>query len=230
MSARTPPRTRAPKAGRPGRAGLRPAPSGRRAKQYDRAYFDRWYRRSKVGVGERDFVGRKVRLAVAAAEFVLARPIRQVLDVGCGEAPWRALLRRLRPGVEYLGFDSSEYAVARFGRTRNINHAAFGDLGHIGLGGKFDLVVCADVLHYVGTRELRAGLAGLAPLVGGVAFLETFTSADEIDGDHAELQDRTPAAYRKLFAEVGLVPLGLHLYVTREVAVTLVALERGAGG
>lgn len=200
------------------------------AKQYDRAYFDRWYRRSKVGVGAREFVARKVRLAVSAAEFVLARRIRTVLDVGCGEGAWRPYLRRLRPRVEYAGFDSSEYAVARFGRRRNIRRASLGEMAFVGLREPFDLVVCADVLHYVRSAEARAGLAALAPLVGGVAFIEAFTSADEIDGDHAELQDRTPAVYRKFFDEAGLVPLGLHLYVTRKTAKTLVALERGAAG
>lgn len=199
-------------------------------KQYDRAYFDRWYRRSRVGVGEREFVERKVRLAVAAAEFVLARRIRSVLDVGCGEAPWRAILKRLRPKLDYQGFDASAYAVARHGRRRNIRRAALGEMAFVGLREPFDLVVCADVLHYVRSPEVRAGLAALAPLVGGVAFLEAFTSADEIDGDHAELQNRTPAVYRKFFEEAGLVPVGLHLYVTRRTAGTLVALERGAAG
>lgn len=199
-------------------------------KQYDRAYFDRWYRRSKVGVGEREFVERKVRLAVAAAEVVLARRIRTVLDVGCGEAPWRAILKRMRPKVAYQGFDASAYAVERYGRRRNIRHASLGEMAFVGLAQPFDLVVCADVLHYVRSPEVRAGLAALAPLVGGVAFLEAFTSADEIDGDHAELQNRTPAVYRKFFDEVGLLPIGLHLYVTRRVATTLVTLERGAAG
>ncbi len=209
------------------------ARAGRRAtggKRYDRAYFDRWYRRSRVGVGEREFVARKVRLAVAAAEFVLARRIRTVLDVGCGEAPWRAILSRLRPGVSYLGFDSSEYAVARFGRRRNIRLASLGEMGRQGLRRRFDLVVCADVLHYVRTPEVRAGLAAIAPLTGGVAFLEAFTNADETDGDEVGVQDRSSAAYRRLFAGAGLVPIGLHLYVTRRTAKTLVALERGAAG
>jgi len=197
-------------------------------KQYDRAYFDRWYRRSRVGVGARAFVERKVRLAVGAAEYVLARPIRSVLDVGCGEAPWRPILKRMRPRIEYTGFDSSEYAVRRWGRRRNIRRAALGEMAFVGLRGAYDLVVCADVLHYVRSPEVRAGLAAIAPHVGGVAFLEAFTSADTIEGDHAELQDRSPAVYRKFFDEAGLVPIGLHLYVTRKIAKTLVALERGA--
>jgi hypothetical protein len=97
----------------------------------------------------------------------------------------------------------------------------------MGLVGPYDLIVCADVLHYVHSPEVRQGLAAIASLVGGVAFLEAFTSADDIEGDRDNFQNRTPAVYRHFFAEAGLMPVGLHLYVTREVHGGLVALERG---
>lgn len=197
-------------------------------KRYDATYFERWYRRSAVGVGQRSFVERKVRLALAAAEYVLGRPARHVLDVGCGEAPWRAILKRLRPDLRYLGFDSSAYAVRRFGRRRDIRLGGLADLDAVCPRGRWDLVVCADVLHYVRTPEMRAGLAAIASRTGGVAFVEAFTNADDIDGDHDEFQDRSPAQYRRAFAAAGLVPVGLHLYVTRTTRAKLVALERGA--
>src|SRR3954451_13482038 len=95
------------------------------AKQYDRAYFDQWYRQRGIGGARR--LARKVALAVATAEYHLERPIRSVLDVGCGEGAWLAPLRKLRPGVTYLGFDSSRYAVERHGRHRNLHFARFGD-------------------------------------------------------------------------------------------------------
>lgn len=198
-------------------------------KQYDRAYFERWYRRARVGLGHRAFLERKVALAVAAAEYVLGRRIRRALDVGCGEAPWRAALRRLRPGLAYTGVDPSAYVVARYGRARDIRRGGLADLASLGLAGPYDLVICADVLHYVPAAEARAGLAVLARLVGGAAFIEAFTSADAIEGDRAGFQQRSPAVYRRLFQEAGLVPLGLHVYVTRAMRATLVALERGSG-
>ena len=197
-------------------------------KQYDASYYERWYRRSSVGVGQREFVTRKVRLALSAAEYVLGRHVKTVLDVGCGEAPWRSILKRLRPRVRYQGVDSSEYVVERFGSQRDIRRGGLGELAFMGLTGPYDLVVCSDVLHYVRSPEVRQGLAAIAPLVGGVAFLEAFTSADEIEGDHDHFQNRTPAVYHHFFREAGLVPLGLHLYVTREVHAELVVLERGA--
>ncbi|HRQ66564.1 MAG TPA: class I SAM-dependent methyltransferase, partial [Xanthomonadaceae bacterium] len=82
------------------------------SKVYDRAYFDRWYRGSDR-VGRGGTLARKVALAVAVAEYHLARPIASVLDIGCGEGAWRAPLLQLRPRIDYLGLDSSEYAVAR---------------------------------------------------------------------------------------------------------------------
>ncbi|CRD47608.1 hypothetical protein BN1263180041 [Stenotrophomonas maltophilia] len=64
-------------------------------KTYDAAYFQRWYRRADIGGSAR--LARKVTLAVASAEYYLERPIRSVLDIGCGEGAWRAPLLKLRP-------------------------------------------------------------------------------------------------------------------------------------
>jgi SAM-dependent methyltransferase len=195
-------------------------------KRYDRAYFDRWYRRPGSRVRAASTVERTVRLAVAVAERVLARPVRSVLDVGCGEAPWQPLLQRLRPGSRYAGVDASAYAVERFGRRRNIRQARLEQLGDLGLDGPFDLVVCADVLHYVPTPELRRGLEALCPLVGGVAYLETLTAADGVEGDLREFQPRSAATYRRLFRAAGLLPLGLHCWAPRALAWELAELER----
>src|ERR1700755_1090991 len=97
-------------------------------KLYDRAYFDKWYRHPDHSVSSKRELERKVALAVALTEYYLARPIVNGLDVGCGEGVWRAPLRKIRPNVEYLGLDSSEYVVQRYGRSRNLRLATFGDL------------------------------------------------------------------------------------------------------
>jgi len=198
-------------------------------KRYDRAYFDRWYRDPRWSVARAGELARRVQLAVAAAEYVLGRPVASVLDVGCGEAPWRAPLLQARPGLRYLGVDSSPYVVRRFGRRRNIVLGDVAGLGRLGLRGRFDLLVCADVLHYVPTTSLRPGLRAIARLLGGVAWLETFTREDDTIGDDQEFHRRGAATYRRLFREAGLVPLGLHCCVTRRTACDMVALERGGG-
>jgi SAM-dependent methyltransferase len=198
------------------------------SKRYDRAYFDRWYRDPRYAVVHRGVLARRVQLAVAAAEYLLERPIKSVLDVGCGEAPWRALLMRARPGVRYVGVDSSTYAVARFGRTRGIRLGTFGGLGRMKLRGPFDLVVCSDVLHYVSTAELVRGLGALQRLVRGVAFLELFAKEDATIGDDVGFQPRPAATYRRLFSAAGFTPLGLHCYAGRALEPDLITFERGA--
>jgi len=185
-------------------------------KRYDRAYFDRWYRDPATRVTDRAALTRQVRLALAAAEYLLERPVRTVLDVGCGEGRWGVALRRERPRLRYTGVDASEYVVHRFGARRNVVRGTLGTLGALDLGGPFDLVVCTDVLHYVSDEELARGIPVLAALVGdGVAFIEHFTSDDEIEGDLRGFHARAPAFYRRLLARAGLVPQGLHVYARR---------------
>ena len=128
-------------------------------KTYDAAYFERWYQADQIGGAAR--LARKVALAVASAEYHLERPIRSVLDIGCGEGAWRAPLLKLRPRVQYLGFDSSEYAIARYGRSRNLHLAGSATSPGCGPCAPVDLLVCSDVMHYVPTRELQPGPARL---------------------------------------------------------------------
>src|SRR5260221_5398285 len=145
------------------------------AKQYDETYFDKWYR-GRARVHAACELQRKVALAVASADYLRSRQVRTVLDVGCGEGAWQTELRALRPRLSYLGLDPSDYAVARFGRERNIRRAAFAELESLHLTRKFDLVVCSDVLHYVPDAEIRRGVTELVRLTTGIAYLERLTA------------------------------------------------------
>lgn len=196
-------------------------------KAYDRRYFDRWYRESRDAADHARLLPRRVRLAVAAAEYLLERPIRSVLDVGCGEGRWRAVLLRARPRLRYLGVDSSRYVAGRYGRRRNIRFGRFGDLGRLGLKGRFDLIVCSDVLHYVSFAEARSGLRAIERLLGGVAFVEAFTAEDDTVGDDEGFVPRSRATYRRYFRAAGLIPLGLHCYAGRALRDRLMSLEQG---
>ncbi|KPN20861.1 methyltransferase [Xanthomonas sp. Mitacek01] len=193
------------------------------SKQYDRAYFDRWYRAGDIGGPAR--LARKVALAVATAEHHLERPLRTVLDIGAGEGAWRAPLLKLRPKLQYLGFDPSAYAVARFGRARNLHHARFADFEMLRPCAPVDLLVCSDVLHYLDTRELDRGLPGLAELCGGVAFLETYTREDGPDGDNVDFKRRPARFYRERFAAAGFRQLGSHCWLSPALADAATSLE-----
>ena len=193
-------------------------------KTYDRAYFDKWYRRGEIGGSAR--LARKVALAVATAEYHLERPIRSVLDIGCGEGAWRAPLLKLRPKASYLGFDSSDYAIARYGSSRNLHLASFGDFEFLRPCAPVDLLVCSDVLHYLPTRELDRGLPGLAELCSGVAFLETFSAEDQFEGDTEGFQPRKAAWYRRRLKAEGFTAIGSHCWLGPALAGSASALER----
>lgn len=192
--------------------------------QYDRAYFDRWYRVRGFGSPRR--LQRKVDYALASAEYVLDRPVRSVLDIGCGEGAWALALQRARPGIRYVGVDPSEYAIGRYGRRRGLVLGGVGDLGALDLAGPFDLAVCCDVLPYVPDAEVKRGLAALEDLVGGVAFLEVWTAVDDVEGDLEGFRQRRPATYLRWFAAAGLRRVGPHLYIPDTIEQALGALER----
>jgi len=203
-----------------------------RMKLYDEEYFDRWYRGPAAPKGGNE-LERQVALAVAATESVLNRPLRTVLDIGAGEGRWQPALAALRPEATYLGIEPSEYALERFGQARNLMSGDLGTLGDFAFEEPFDLVICADVLHYIDDRTILAALDELADLVGGVAMLEVFTADDEVMGDREGFHLRPSIWYRRAFAGAGLVPIGLQMWVHEETAEDLDALDlpasRGEG-
>ena len=200
-----------------------PATAG--SKSYDEAYFTKWYRDPRTRVHTPDAVRRKVRMVVGVTEYFLGRKLRSVLDVGAGEGVWGREIRRLRPGVRYLGIDPSRYVVARFGRRRNIRLGRFEDLPTLALGRGHDLIVCADMLQYVPDKALRRGVRHLAGILGGVAFLEAYTSGDDMVGDLEGWHQRSKATYRRIFTDAGLVPCGIHCHLAPRAAERAVELE-----
>jgi SAM-dependent methyltransferase len=199
-------------------------------KTYDRAYFERWYRRPASRLEAPAELRRRVAMAVAIAERYLGRAVRSALDVGCGEGRWRAELKRLRPRLRYVGVEPSDYAVERYGRSRGLVHGAFADLPRLDLAGTFDLVICADVLHYLGEEELERGLPALVERTGGAAYLELLTSAEEVEGDRRALHLRPPAFYEERFRAAGLVGVGCHFWLAPALADAPAALERRSSG
>ncbi len=197
-------------------------------KAYDASYFRRWYGAPRDRASHAVLVRRRAALAVAAAEHLLERPVGNALDVGCGEAPWRAALLARRPRLRYTGVDPSAWAAEKYGRSRGVLHGGLADLDSLPLRGPYDLVVCSDVFHYVGDADLKRGLATMVSLARGLLWLEAFTAEDDFEGDVECFRPRPARWYRAAFRRAGLVPLGLWLHASPALAHRVAALERGA--
>lgn len=195
--------------------------------QYNKRYFDKWYRDPKHKVSTVGALRRKAAMVVAIAEYYLERPIRSVLDVGCGEGQWQPVLKKLRPKVKYLGIDPSAYAVKRFGKRRNLVVGTLGRIAELDLAASYDLVICSNALYYIPAAELDLGLWALVPRIGGVAFLEAYDTETPLTGDTGNMERRNAAAYRKLFRRHGLKACGSHCYVGPVLAECVTDLERG---
>jgi SAM-dependent methyltransferase len=200
-------------------------PMGNRTR-FDRAYFDRWYRDPRRRVLDRSEIGRRAALVLSIAEYVLERPVRSALDVGCGEGNWRAPLLARRPRLRYVGVDPSEYVVQRYGRRRNIIPGTAESLDTLPLRGPFDVVIASGVLNFLSEASLRRAARTLGRLTSGIAFFELFTSADDVVGDTRGWRPRSAAFYRRVLRQAGFTQCGPHCYAARSMAGTLAALER----
>lgn len=195
------------------------------AKSFDQRFFDTWYRGADHRFRAGATLERQAMVAIAAAEYLLERPVRRVLDVGCGEGEWRAVLRALRPRASYTGIDPSDYVVRRFGKRRNIERGGFGTLGERDDIETFDVIVCVDALHYAPRADVVRGARVLGKRLHGVALLHAFARGDAIVGDVRGLTLRPARFYRETFRAAGLVPVGLACWIGKSLAGMRSALE-----
>ncbi|MFI0420803.1 class I SAM-dependent methyltransferase [Spongiactinospora sp. 9N601] len=82
------------------------------------------------------------------------RAYLRALDVGCSEGAFTRRLARAYPEAECVGVDVSKQAVAR-ATAKAAGTARFVALDFLNddPGGIFDLVICAEMLYYVGRGE-----------------------------------------------------------------------------
>ena len=170
---------------------------------------------------------RQATFVLHTAEWVLGRPVRTVLDVGCGEGNWQPVLKKLRPALQYDGVDPSAYAVARFGARRGLQQGSIESLDTLALRAEYDLVVCCGMLNYLTAPQLKRGMSQVAARVGGVAYLEIFAKGDAFEGDTDWPPLKSAEWYRDLLSSAGLLSLGMQCYVTASRQAQVARMERG---
>lgn len=146
-------------------------------------YYRRYYLDPRTAVATRQEMRSRARL-IAALSAHAGLPVRRILEAGCGTGLLRAALRRLLPRAHYVALESSEYLCHRYGWT-------FGRIEEYRAREPFDLVICYDVLQYLGSADAARALANFGRLCRGVLY---FSALTRFDYQHNCDRSRTDAA------------------------------------
>lgn len=192
-----------------------------KSRVFDAEFFRRFYLDPKSAVTSRAEMGARGRLIAAFAGYMDVN-VRRILDAGCGLGLLRPSLLRALPGAEYVGLEASPFLCRKYGWVE-------GSLATWKSRRKFDLVVCYDVLQYLGEREAVRALANLARLSRGVLYFSALTREDWLYHCDRKRTDpdvtlRPAAWYRRRLAR-HFREAGVGLWVRRGVPVTMWSLE-----
>jgi len=195
-------------------------------RRFDRAYYRRYYGDPRSRVTSRAEMDARGRLIGACARY-LDLPVRRMLDAGCGVGLLRAPLRRALPRAAYTGIEVSDYLCRRYGwLCASIESHRPAE--------PYDLVVCYDVLQYLGDRQAASALANLARLTRGLLYFSALTQAD---WDENCDQSRTDADVRLRGGDWYRARLGRHFreigagfWLRKGLALPLWEMEVARGG
>ncbi|HWX22492.1 MAG TPA: class I SAM-dependent methyltransferase [Candidatus Binatia bacterium] len=151
-----------------------------KAKEYEQDYWD-GDRRYGYG-GYKYLAGRWKPVAQALIDIYGLKAGSRVLDVGCGKAFLLYEMQLIQPGLELVGFDTSQHGLASrhpdfqgtLFRYRAQDAYPFGDK-------HFDLVISLTTLHNLRLFELKTAL-GEIERVGrqGYVMLESYRNEQEM--------------------------------------------------
>jgi SAM-dependent methyltransferase len=176
---------------------------------FNSAYYRRFYLTAATRAMSREQTDARGTL-IAALVKQLDIPVGRVLDVGCGLGWYERPLRKVFRDATYTGTEISEYLCEQKGWL----HGSIVDLR---LQGKFDLVICADVVQYLSNRDAERAIANLANWCRGALYFHVPTKRDwsenvDPSGTDSAVQLRSMQWYqrqlRKHFVHAGC---GVHV-------------------
>lgn len=196
-------------------------PSRSRTLRFDEAYYRRFYRNPKTRASDPAAAARLAAFIVAYAAH-LQIPIRRFVDVGCGTGDLIRALQRLLPRARADGVEISEWAAHRYGW---IQESAI----EFRREGKYDLVVCTDVLQYLSGKEAERAMKNLIATSRALLYVGARTLRDikrHADPKRSDLSGnyRSVGWYRRLLAK-DYVALGGALFVRKELDLPTWELE-----
>ena len=192
------------------------------ARQFDAGFYRRFYLNPRTRVVTPAEMGRRADLVAAFVRHG-ELPIRTILDVGCGLGLMRRQLERHFPRARYTGLEVSDYLCRRHGWVQ-------GSVATFSPGRSYDLVICYDVLQYLGARPAAAALRNLAHLCHGVLHFGALTREDwELYCDKRRTDRNVnvrPADWYRRRLEHSFINAGSGMFVRRGAPLHLWELEQ----
>lgn len=142
----------------------------RTAARFDSAYFRKYY----FNAASRVTTAGEMRLRAQLIAAILRHagiPVRSILDAGCGIGLLRKPFAEMLPRARYVGLEASEYLCARYQWTK-------GSVTDFAPRSPSDLVICYDVLQYLGDRDAARAIANLANLSKAALYVTALTRED----------------------------------------------------
>jgi SAM-dependent methyltransferase len=193
----------------------------KRAFNFDKAYYARYYENPRTRVASDDDSRRLARLLAAYLGY-LQQPVRNVLDLGAGLGQMRPALRAEFPNATYVGVERSEYACERYDLRQ-------GSVVDFKARGRFDLVICKGVLQYLNRDEAERALENLSALCRGCLYLEALTREDWDDAADRRVTDGEvylrPARFYKSRLSRTFRSAGAGVFVHQRSPAVLYSLE-----
>jgi SAM-dependent methyltransferase len=191
---------------------------------FDQDYYQRFYYNPRTAVTSRAEMRARGRMIAACVEYV-GLPVKSILDAGCGVGLLKAPLTRAFPAAQYVGLEYSEYLCKRYGWRQ-------GSVATLRTRERFDLVVCYDVLQYLGAAEARRAIANLSRVCRGALYFGALTTEDWRQNCDQSRTDRIPglrpgAWYRRELKRA-FRPVGCGVWLKRNVNLTLWDLDTAA--
>jgi len=191
-------------------------------RDFDRGFFKRFY--EDAAVISEDDVFKRACFVIAYLSH-LQVPVHNVLDAGCGTGLWQRALGQIDTDIEYLGIDPSAYLCEEYGWFQS-------SVADFRSRKKFDLVVCQDVMQYMGAAEVEKSFAAIAAVCRGALYFDVPTSGDiddrllDMRKTDKSIHVRSAAWYRKRLAK-DFENAGGGVFVMKSANAVLLALERG---
>ena len=189
---------------------------------FDAAYYQRFYGDTETRSVTPAEVRRQAGFVTAYLKH-MNLPVRRILDLGCGLGLMRAPLLEAFPRARYRGVEWSEHLCERLGWE----HGSVVD--YVGRG-RFDLVICHDVIQYLDARDAERAIKNLARLCRGALYLGVLTREDwelNCDRDRTDEQVilRGAAWYRRRLRR-HFVSAGGGVLLSHDAPVVLWSLEK----